>query len=100
MREGPWEEGGYSPHTKGQTPRAWKKARSVGKGMRERRELDYCSLTRALRLRALQAVAAGGGEAALGEAALAAGEHSSGGHNTRRGLLPKPGVQVLNFLLL
>lgn len=55
---------------------------------------------RAQGLRALQAVAPGGGKAALGEAALAAGQHSSGGHDTRWGLLPQPAVQVLNFLLL
>lgn len=55
---------------------------------------------RARGLRALQAVAAGGGEAALGEAALAAGQHSSWGHDTRWGLLPKPAVQVLDFLFL
>lgn len=48
----------------------------------------------------LQAVASGGGEATLGEAALAAGQHSSRGHDTRWGLLPKPAVQVLNFLFL
>lgn len=88
------------PQTKGQTPRAWKKARSVGKGAQERWELGHCSLTRAQGLGALQAVAAGGGEAALREAALAAGQHRSWGHYPRWGLLPKPAVQVLNFLLL
>lgn len=43
-------------------------------------------------IRALQAVAAGGGKAALREAALAAGQHSSWSYNTRWGLFPKPAV--------
>lgn len=55
---------------------------------------------RAWGLRALQTIASGGGETALGEAALAAGQHSSRGHDTRWRLLPKPAVQVLNFLFL
>lgn len=67
---------------------------------RERRKLRVCHLTRAGEIRALQAVPAGGGEAALGEAALAAGQHSCWGYNTRWGLLPKSAVQVLNFLFL
>lgn len=55
---------------------------------------------RAWGLRALQTIASGGGETALGEAALAAGQHSSRGHDTGWRLLPKPAVQVLNFLFL
>lgn len=77
--------------------RAWQ---SVGKGSQERWKQGGCSLTRARGLGALQAVAAGGGEAALGEAALAAGQHSSRGHNTWWGLLPKLAIQILNFLFL
>lgn len=64
------------------------------------KKLGGCHLTRAGEIRALQAVTAGGGKAALGEAALAAGQHSCWGYNTRWGLLPKPAVQVLNFLFL
>lgn len=80
-------------------PRALE-AGSLGKGTRERWELGDCSLTRAWGLRALQAIAPGGGETALREAALAAGQHSSRSHDTRWGLLPEPAVQILNFLFL
>lgn len=51
-------------------------------------------------LQALQAVAAGGVEAALGEASLAAGEHGSRGDDAQRRLLPHPQVQLLDLLLL
>lgn len=100
MREGVRGRGGVVSRNQGQTPGAWKKAASLGKRTRERWEPGNRSLTRAWGLGALQAVASGGGEATLGEAALAAGEHSGGGHDTRWGLLPKPAVQVLNFLFL
>lgn len=100
MREGVMGRRRLVPPNQGQTPPPRKKYGSLGKGTRERWELGNCNLTRSWGFRALQAVASGGGEAALGDAALAAGQHSSWSHDAWWGLLPKPAVQVLDFLFL
>jgi hypothetical protein len=81
------EEGGLVPQNQGVDHQGLEEDRADGEGVSRKR-----GLTRTREIRALQAVAAGGGKAALREAALAAGQHSSWSYNTRWGLFPKPAV--------